>query len=158
MTDALKEFSAEFAKQIRRFNQLVDSKAPADSDAMRELSSILSRLLDVGERCPDAWSDTEIEAPELDHDAIQKMISKRFPEFGFYNSSNPSMGPMDDAKIEVNDASYDVYDIYCDLNDSLWYFDNDEYELGLWSAKLLFGHWGRHAINLKSYLHKQLYE
>lgn len=156
--DSVAEFAEQFATEIQRFNKLVTKDVPVDDIALRELCSFLSLLLDHGERCPDAHSDTDIEAPDIDRKQIEKMVCRRFPDFGFYNSSTPENIPVDSAQIEVNDAIDDVCDIYCDLNQSLWYIENGEPSLCLWSAKLLFGHWGRHAINLKSYLHKHIHE
>ncbi len=56
----------------------------------------------------------------------------------------------------INDALDDLCDIHRDLNDTLWHFERGDIATGLWYAKLMFGHWGRHLIDLKSYLHKQL--
>lgn len=158
MSSDRQKFANAFADEIRRFNQIIETGSVADDQTVKNLSSALSRLLDFGERCPDAWSDNKVEAPKQDTKAIQSMVDKRFPEFGVYNSSPPDSTPVDKAEIYVDDAADDVYDIYRDLNEALWYFEKGYYELGLWSAKLLFGHWGRHAINLKSYLHKKAHD
>jgi uncharacterized protein DUF5063 len=152
------EFAEQFVAEIRRFNEIVVKEFPVDAKALQELGSTLSRLLDFGERCPDVWSKTEIEAPEIDRKKIADIIDKRFPDFEFYNSCIPENAPVDDARIEVNDACDDVYDIYHDLNESLWYFENGEPALFIWTAKTLFMHWGRHAINIKSYLHKKTHD
>lgn len=152
------KFAVDFSDEIRHFIRFVEADEVADDYALRDLSSTLSRLLDFGERCPESWSDEKIDAPEQDRKTIQAIVSKRFPDFGIYNSSPPDPTPINDVEIEVNDASDDIYDIYHDLNEALWYFDKGNSELGLWSAKHLFGHWGRHAINLKSYLHKHIHE
>ena len=153
MTKSTAAFAEKFATEIRRFNNIVAGTSPATKETFVELSSTLSQLLSLGELCPDAWSDSELEAPSADRKVLAETITKRFPKFGYYNSAAPAS-----SEVDVSDATDDILDIYCDLNESLWYCENGNPELLLWSAKLLFGHWGRHAINLKSYLHKLIHE
>jgi hypothetical protein len=66
--------------------------------------------------------------------------------------------PIGSTTALVGDACDDVYDIYCDLSEALWHIENENSVMGLWHAKLLFGHWGRHAIDLKAYLHKKIHD
>ena|GEM_PF-4752373 len=126
MRDSELIFAEQFAAEIHRLGEIINKPGQADIESLNNLSSVLSCLLNLGERCPDTWSETEIEAPEIDRKKIAEVISNRFPKFGFYNSSTPECVPIDSVIVDVNDASDDVYDIYCDLNKSLWYFENDE--------------------------------
>jgi len=155
---SVQDFAQDFAIKIKRFNKLVYGKGVIDEHSIIELNCCLSQLLGFGERCPDTWSDTEIEAPEINNDELKKQIERRFPKFCYYNTTAPTDIASDKAEISLSDAQDDIYDIYLDLNKTLWHIENGNPQIGLWYAKLLVGHWGRHAIDLKSYLHKQIHD
>ncbi len=158
MTQAVEKYAEEFAAEIRHFQEYVDRGYQTNNEELKELCHILSRLLRYGEECPDIGTETDVEAPEISQEALKQRILARFPSFGIYNKCDPIEEPLGQAHATLGDAADDIYDIYQDLGDSRWYIENGQVELGLWNAKLLFGHWARHAIDLKGYLHRRIYD
>lgn len=148
----------EFATEIRFYNSIITDDQVATKNDLVLLSCCLSRLLNLGERLPELYDEHEYE-PELDTEDIKNKLSKRFIDFGFYSTADPDIeiiGEM--GALEVSDAINDLHDIYADLNIALKYFEKGIWKNMFWYARMMFGHWGRHAINLKSYLHKNLHD
>ena len=119
---------------------------------------MLSSLLAFGEAIPDVQLEKDDDVPELNRDDLEIKLRSRFPNLGFYNSCYPEDEPIGAITADVSDGLDDLLDIYHDLSEALWHIDNDDTALGLFEAKTLFFHWGRHAINLKSYLHQLVFE
>lgn len=158
MNEQNEKYANDFASAIRQFESLIAGTTAASRHDLEQLSLMLSILLQFGEECPEAFSDSEPEPPAPSYEALTARLKKRFPKFGFYNTVTPSKEAVGCCSVSVGDAIDDIADIYLDLAGALWYFDNGDPALCLWQAKLLFFHWGRHAICLKSFLHEQLHE
>ena len=148
----------EFAAEIRFYNSIIIDDQVATREDLILLSCSLSRLLNLGERLPDLFDENEYE-PELDTKEIENKLSKRFVDFGFYSSADPDIEIVGDMQaLMVGDALDDLQDIYTDLNIALKYFEMGVWKNMFWHARLMFGHWGRHAIDLKSYLHNKIHD
>jgi hypothetical protein len=57
----------------------------------------------------------------------------------------------------VGDAIDDLAEIHADLNGAAWHIEQGVPANAAFYAKLLFGHWGAHALNLKRYVHARLH-
>ncbi|MEM8771512.1 MAG: DUF5063 domain-containing protein [Pseudomonadota bacterium] len=147
----------KFAEEIRFYNSIVIDDQVATKEDLVSLSSSLSKLLDLGERLPDLYDDHEYE-PQITFEEMKDKISNRFVDFSSYSNADPDINLVGDMKaLTVGDALDDLVDIYIDLNTALAYFENGVWKNMFWHARLMFGHWGRHAIDLKSYLHQKLH-
>ena len=156
MSDILAE---NFAGEIRNYNSLVLRDSVATREDLISLSQCLSRLLTLAEILPDTFSDCDYEPEIHDRKSIEDKISKRFSDFGYYSSADPSPNLIGkEEALGVSDAVDDLADIYADLNVALMYYDKGISKNLFWYAKLMFGHWGAHAIELKRYLHKRLHD
>ena len=150
---SLAEFVPRFESEVRTFNCLLESKNVESTESLKALSASLSRLLELGELCPESYADSDLEPPDEDETVLRDKIERNFPTFGTYFVVRP-----DEDRMYVADAVDDIIDIWLDLNRSIWHIREDDPANGAWYAKLMFNHWGEHAINLKRYLHKRIYD
>jgi len=147
-------FSEQLATKIREYKNLVTEGAPAVDKTLDELAELLTELIRLGENLPDEYSDVDVDAPDLDRGKLKEQIQARFPKLGWYFITSPDPSHLRELGQEtVGDAIDDLMDIYQDLHESLWHFDRGDSENGIWYAKIMFGHWGKHALELKRHLH-----
>jgi len=148
-----------FANKIRTYNSIVINDSVAKTDDLVALSRCLAQLLDMAETLPPGFTDCEYEPEKQDRKIIEEIISKRFVDFGFYSSADPAENAVGrEEALGISDAVDDLVEIHADLNEALVYFDKGVPNNMFWHAKLMFGHWGTHAIELKRYLHKRLHD
>lgn len=101
--------------------------------------------------------DSNLDPPHLDDATLRKAIGERFPEFGFYDWADPLIAGG--TQIMIGDAVDDAIDIAKDLSEARWRFDMFGDEDAFWHLHQFFRlHWGRHLMNLRSFIHAQLYE
>ena len=94
------------------------------------------------------------EVPENDYQVIRKIVEKRFPTLGYYNTSRDVSEHLETSEIIIGDAVDDISDIVGDLLDVLWCFENTSKNDALWHFENSFrSHWGRHLRELQLYLH-----
>lgn len=102
----------------------------------------------------------DVPAPaELDYDTHYRAIAERFPALGYYYAVEPLRRPGHQPEASIANARDDVFDIYKELKEALHYADKGGKTAGvghfLWSFET---HWGRHHVNLRSYIHGKLHE
>lgn len=132
--------------------------APSAAPSNRELSIILTKLVAFGEMLPESAEFGDYDPPDTDYQALYQSIGERFPEFGFYASATPVDDEgWPDPHAGVSDAIDDLADIYIDLSRSVQVAGINGQDAGIAYARLLFGHWGAHVINLKHFLHQRLF-
>lgn len=150
---------AQFYSDIRQFTRLVTDTTPSNEETLRTLSVLLSNLLSSGEALPDLYSENDDGAPTVDRAHLLAVLGKRFPTFGWYSVSPPlAADGAPSNEILTGDAIDDLADIYTDLSEALRLKETCDPKAGIWYAKLMFGHWGAHAIELKRYIHQKLHE
>lgn len=83
-----------------------------------------------------------------------KLILKRFSSFPFnYYSVSYSPANLEEKPVTGNVAD-DLADIYRDIKDGLWLYDNGHRVEAVWEWKQTFNtHWGRHAVSALHALH-----
>ena len=127
-------------------------------EKLRELSVRLDAMIATASAVDEPFVDWDEEAPSPDYSDMRETINAAFPELGYYPVCDP-LDKIKKAKAMVGDAIDDLADIYRDLGKFLWLWENVGHQQACWQVKFLFhAHWGRHAINLRSYLHAQLHE
>lgn len=150
---SLAEFVERLEAEAHTFNALIERHDAESKESLRALSLSLTRLLELGELCPDSYAESDLEPPDEDQRKLRERIQSNFPTFGTYFVVKPN-----EEKTYVAAAIDDVMDIWLDLNRAVWHLREDDPANGAWYAKLMFCHWGEHAINLKRCLHQQIYD
>ena len=141
--------SSSSLASVRAFVALVtEGDAPALHDLARALDSLAVAYHDAP---PGQPAEFEAEPPTADYAALYETLSARFPDLGFYASTDPS---EPDSEVLTGDAIDDLTDIVSELTELSW----REAVLGAddahWFLRFLFGaHWGRHMRDLSLYLH-----
>ncbi len=150
-----------FIGQIERYNAIITADGPANFDDQRALLNSLSRLMAFGEVLPGAEDIAAEEnaitplAPALDAGAV----SARFKDFDAY----PYVAPFateegDRAEPETKNPASDIVEIHRHMNEIMSFFAAHQPAAALKHAAQNYPAWGRHAIDLKSYLHAYFYD
>ncbi len=136
------------ATSVREFlTAILEGKPPTTSDLVRALDELLSAYHNT----PDSFDElNDIEAPASDYDRISAVLTKRFPNFGFYAVADPL-----DMNLEapgVGDAIDDLADIVLEMQETLWRYENVSEADGNWYFRFSYYHWGIHIRELGVYL------
>ncbi len=95
----------------------------------------------------------EIEAKEVTNEEW-KVIYTRFGSLPFNYYSAPFSPAKLDEEQEIGDVADDLADIYRDIKNGLWLFENGNIIEAVWEWKQNFNtHWGRHAVSALNALH-----
>lgn len=98
----------------------------------------------------------EIE-PVVNSERIYRLISSAFPDFGWYCVVYGSVS-TDGPEVLTGDAIDDLRDIYLDLNDFVWKYENGSKYWAIHGVRDMYRvHWGRHLRDVQSYLHSAIY-
>lgn len=134
----------------RRFLSLVSE---GDPPSLTDLSRALDELAVAYHRTPptsESYSDDD--PPEQDYGVLYAALGPRFPDLGYYASTDPTV-PVCDEQF-AGDAIDDLVDIFKDLNEASWRFDHEGAGPACYCYRHLFEiHWGRHLRDLGLYLH-----
>lgn len=100
------------------------------------------------------FDETEYEEPlRLDYDGIRSVVTKHFPDFGWYYSAWESHKINEDADLVTEDSIDDLTDIIKDLIEVQWRFENNSEKDGLYQFEFLMKHHSeQHLVNLLKYL------
>ncbi len=94
------------------------------------------------------------EAPTLDYQQLYATIGKRFPDLGYYNIADPIAQRIGEGQVVVGDGIDDIVDIFKELSEVLWLWENTSANDALWHLTWSFRvHWGMHLRSLQLYLH-----
>jgi hypothetical protein len=147
---------------VRRYLELLKSASGPIEDRLRALASTLDGLLCAYHATPDEFVEGAIEPPKSDdylqrYKMAREVASRTFPEFGLYAvvmpESNPNAQPM------LGDALDDLTDIALDMENVLWRFENGDPRDAAWHFRFGYqSHWGRHLLDLRSYVHHLQFE
>lgn len=142
---------------VREFLRLFDEAAPASARQPERLCEVLDRLSIAYHKSGDVSPTSDLHPPRESYNEARSLIQGCFPDLGFYGWSAPEDRPGDD--VMVGDAIDDLTDIYGELRGVTWLCENASPEDALWHFRFGYqSHWGRHLLNLRSYLHSRLYE
>lgn len=99
------------------------------------------------------------EAPVIDAIWLRDMLVKKFPELGMYNLPKDVGSNISKTEILVGHAHDDLGDIYRDLKEVSWKFQNTSEEEAIWQLNWSYTHhYGAHLRNIQWYLYNSRYE
>ena len=141
--------------RIRDFLSGVDDTSQSESDSIDALIAALDGLAVSIHAVRFESDETDYpEPPTQDHKATWQRVAARFPKFGYYNSPLDISEKIAETTLAVGDAVGDVAEIYDDLQEVLWRFENTSQADALFHFQLGFRtHWGRHLRELQLYAH-----
>jgi hypothetical protein len=144
-------------QEVRRFLEIFDQDQQEKID-LRFLAATLERLACAYyDLQPDAPPQNAKEPPNKDMGkAARDVVARVFPDFGFYDLSDPlRVG----AQSMVGDAIDDLLDIRAEMLETVWRWENNGPQDAVWHFRLSYeGHWGRHLQNLCGYVHALIFE
>lgn len=91
--------------------------------------------------------------PDRPYEELRKLVSARFPSYGFYNVAEDVVENLSESKTGIGDAIDDLADIARDLFKVKWRWENNSPEDGIWQFKFTFDvHWSLHLRELQLFL------
>jgi len=145
---------------IKRFLAFCE-KPPQDAHARQiGLSRAVDDLLCAYHSAPEiAFDERDFsEPPDSSVRFDFEGLAQNFSDLGYYHVVMPAP-PDCQADLMVGDAMDDLHDIIADLSEIVWRWQETSEADAIWHLRLSFEHhWGRHAVNLRSYLHGRLFE
>jgi len=142
---------------VRNFLQIFVEETPAEKCSPQRLAMLLDRLLIAYHETDDVGPATDSRPPPNDYKQTRALVESRFPDFGFYAWAGPEENP--NSEVMMGDAIDDLADIYGDLRDVVWLWENSSAADATWQFRFGYQtHWGRHLLDLRSYLHWKLHE
>ena len=131
---------------------LWDGERPDDETLSRALDRLLFQSHQISY---DGGTNDDLDPPSIDGPALYRAVAVRFPDYGMYPACDPLDSIEDGSMLE--DAIDDLADITRDLREVIWADENLGSGDAAFYLRLHFGHWGRHARHLSSYLHARQY-
>ena len=150
--------SVRILKAIEGFIQLIEQEGFPDE---AQLESALDELALASNFCIDfEFDERELpDAPDLDQIKIRDMVYSKFPDYGMYNLPEKVADDLSETELMLGSAHDDLQDIYRDLKEVKWAWENNSAEDGLWQFHWGYDHhWGAHLRNLQWYLYNSRYE
>src|SRR5579859_4570978 len=144
----------EIKQTIDDFLALIETGSGSVEENEKELKLLLDKLALAQHfaecSCDERESST---SPGRSYEELRKMVSTRFPSFGFYNIAEHVAEKVGESGTMVGDAIDDVADIARDLSDVKWRWENNGPDDGLWEFRFSFEiHWSQHLRELQLYL------
>lgn len=145
---------SEIRNAIRDFLNLVESTDGTTEDAESRLVPLLDRLALAQSFVSFTFDETDYpDSPDQSYDDLRKLVSRRFPNYGYYNVANPITSDIGEAGAIVADAIDDLADIARDLYDVEWYWANTSEANALFHLQQSYQtHWRRHLREFQVYL------
>jgi hypothetical protein len=141
---------------LRKFTELIESKENVLSqDALEDkLTSILDEIAHLRHLVRYEFDETDYSEFEGIGEQFRAEIEKKFKDVGYYNSLEHVSTNLLQTAVLAGDAIDDILDIYKDLKEVLWRWENTSRNDAVWFFQDSFqGHWGRHLRDLQLYLH-----
>ena len=145
---------SEIRSAIRDFLDLVESTDGTTEDAESRLVPVLDRLALAQSFVSFTFDQTDYpDSPDQSYDDLRKLVSRRFPNYGYYNVADPITTDIGEAGAIVEDAIDDLADIARDLYDVEWYWANTSEADALFHLQQSYQtHWRRHLWEFQLYL------
>lgn len=139
---------------IRDFLNLVESTDGTTEDAESRLVPVLDRLALAQSFVSFTFDKSDYpDSPDQSYDDLRKLVSRRFPNYGYYNVADPITSDIGEAGAIVGDAIDDLADIARDLYDIEWYWANTSEANALFHLQQSYQtHWRRHLRGFQVYL------
>jgi hypothetical protein len=145
---------------VRRYLNIfddIDRKAEEDAEL---LPVLLDQLAFAQHFMRFTFDPTEYpDSPRRDQAELRAIVSRRFPDFGFYNVPESVTKDISESKCMVADAIDDLLDIYNDLQDVEWRWSNTSEADALWHFEHSYSsHWQGHLRGLQFYILSRRWE
>ena len=143
----------EIENAIDSFLEIIDNDlVPANQNEF--VKSLDNLALSINYLNGVVFDETEYpDEPKLNYNEIRKIISKKFPNYGYYNIPSKTTKEIADTEIVVGDALDDICDLYMDMKKIKWRFKNTSQMDALWDFQFGYTtHWGQHLRNLQWYI------
>ena len=146
----------EIRDACAEFIALIHDTGASVEERVQQLRRVLDRLALIQHDVDDTFDGADYsEPPEKDYDALRKLVSSRFPNFGYYNVPIWVTREIGTSNMGIGDAIDDIVDIAADLRGVLWRFDHASSDDALWYFKFSYAaHWEEHLRDLQVYLQR----
>jgi hypothetical protein len=143
---------------VQKFIDFIENEFNPEEATLTRLSAYLDQLSFLRHEIDfDESLLSGKEAPSFQDDEVLKNIEKNFPIPTLYNCVLDMDPRIEKLETSIGDAADDVYDIYTDLKEFLWLFENINKNDAYWHYIFSFNsHWGSHLRNLQLYIHISL--
>lgn len=149
--------SVSMIDAVRRYLEILRQPPETATEAWQALAEALDRLACAHHDIDYAFDEDARDPPELaTYDKMRTMAAAAFPDFGFYAVVRPGAGV--DAHALLGDAIDDLADIALEMMEVEWRWLNNGPSDAAWYIHTSYGHWARHLIDLRSYVHACLFE
>ncbi|HYF02776.1 MAG TPA: DUF5063 domain-containing protein [Patescibacteria group bacterium] len=144
----------EIKAAITEFIDVIEKPKETIAEREKALAIALDKLILFKNFAPDVFDNKEYpDSPNIEHELLLKRVKELFPEFGFYNAANSVTDEIAETELVVGDALDDICDIYKDLKEVQWRFENTSENDALWHFGSMIGqHWLQHALFLRLYI------
>jgi Domain of unknown function (DUF5063) len=144
----------EIKKAIRNFLELVENDDISVEEAEERLPALLDRLALAQAYASFTFDETDYpDSPRRNYDELRALISRRFPNYGYYNVAENITTEIGNAGTLVGDAIDDLADIAGDLYKVEWCWSNTSEADALFHFEYDFKyHWRQHLRGLQLYL------
>lgn len=144
----------EVKKTIVRFIEFIEDTKESGRECEDQLALYLDQLamsIHFNKVAHDKLY--EADPPRKDYKEDNVLVVKKFPDFGYYNVVLNVIEKVGEPEYATGDAIDDIADIYGDLKEVIWRWENNSPEDALYHHQFLFRiHWGLHLRNLQLYL------
>ena len=144
---------------IKRYLDVFENASGSEAERLRTLAAALDNLLIAYHHASDAVFDEQDfpDPPKLEHSKLRSIAERQFSEVGYYANAWPV--ELSKAEVVTCDAIDDLADIANDLSEVLWRWENTSKADAVWNFRFGFeSHWGRHLLNLRSYIYFKQFE
>lgn len=134
--------------------EFIDIGAAVSENKKKELAKHLDQLSYASHFL--TYTFDEKEYPEFEGEDVaitRQRIEKAFPEFGLYNVPEHIDEKFGESGTMVGDSIDDILDIYQDLKEVLWCWENTSVDNAIWTFENSFcTHWEQHLRELQIYV------
>lgn len=152
--------STEIRAAIRQFLSLIDNAEHTVQQDEEVLPYLLDHLAFAQHFVRITFDESDYpDSPRRDQTVLRQLISRRFPNYGYYNVPDVVTTNIAESKCVVGDAIDDILDISNDLLDVEWRWSSTSEADALWHFQNSYSsHWQAHLRGLQLYLHSLRWE
>ena len=145
----------EINNTIASFIALIETGCVSIEDNEKQLQFLCDKLAFQMHLVTYTYDDTDYpDSPRTSYEEIRKTVSKKFPNYGFYNAPEFVTQHVGKTGTNIGDAIDDICDIYKDLYEVMWCFENTSPDDALWHLEESYKyHWKEHLRDLQKYLY-----
>ena len=149
----------EIKKLIDDFVEFIDAGSKRSIDREKSLMLLLDSLGLSQAYINYNFDEKDYPDPPTENEKIiRERISKNFSDFGYYNYADDIEDKVAETDTIVGDAIDDLVDIYKEISEVRWRWENTSIEDALFHYDTMYkSHWGCHLRNLQLYVFSKQY-